>query len=279
MEIANNITICVPKAKEQPLCDKNCSYCVSKMSFQVEHDYDMMQRNFKKLIRLANNSRTSSLLITGKGEPLLNFDSVANICYAFKDFPSDIQTNGIWLKNNLDAVKTLKNLGLDNFAISIDEMPFIDEIVDLLDKIKSCNLTTRICINVTDKLNEYYTFDKIISITKKYKIDQLLFRNVNIPNIVINTPEAQKAQEWINQHVQKSRYNVLFAQMSGSEYRIGIIRSLPHGVVVYDVDGISVTFSDYCIQEYNKINDIRSYIMLPDGHVYTSWDKKSSRLF
>jgi organic radical activating enzyme len=279
MEIANNITICIPKAKNQVLCDKNCPYCVSKMSFSVEHDYDMMQRNFPKLKRVATNSQTTNLLITGKGEPLLNFDGIGNICTAFKDYPTEIQTNGIWLRDNLEAVKTLKRFGVDTIAISIDEMTFIDELVDVFETIRSANLTTRICINVTDKLNEYYSFDRIMHIVKRYKIDQLLFRNVSVPNVVEDNGESKRAIEWIQKHVQKSRYNVLYAELSSSIYRVEKMRSLPHGVIVWDVDRVSVTFSDYCIQEYNKGDDIRSYIMLPDGHVYTNWDKISSRIF
>jgi sulfatase maturation enzyme AslB (radical SAM superfamily) len=277
---ANNLTICVPKSKEGPLCDKNCSYCVTKMSGYVEHDYDMMQRNFKKVITVANNAHVSNVMITGKGEPLLNYYGVAQICQVFKQYPIEIQTNGIWLKDNIEAIQSLKGLGIDIFAFSIDEMNFLDDLVDIFDKIKSVNLTVRVSINVTDKLSDWYTFANIFHIIKKYKIDQLLFRNINIPKRSVTTSESIASQQWIKRHVPPARYNVLQAQMT--EFittENNTIRKLPHGVFVYDIDGVSVAFSDYCVQEYNNTIDIRSLIMLENGHLVTSWDKKSSRLF
>ena len=42
---------------------------------------------------------------------------------------------------------------------------------------------------------------------------------------------------------------------------------------------ILVTIIDYCIQEYNNTEDIRSLIYHQDGYMYTSWDKPASILF
>lgn len=57
------------------------------------------------------------------------------------------------------------------------------------------------------------------------------------------------------------------------------IRSLPHGAQVYDLDNLSVTYFNYCVQDSNKNDDIRSLIFQEDGHLYTSWNSKASRLF
>jgi organic radical activating enzyme len=278
---ANNLTISVPKSKDGILCDKNCPYCISKMSGYIVDDYEMMQRNFKKVLTVATSYHVGSVMITGKGEPLLNYYQVAAICQTFKHYPIELQTNGIWLKDNVTAIKDLKGFGIDTFAFSVDEMPFIDELVDIFDKIKSSNLNVRVSINITDKLSEWYTFANIFHIIKKYSIDQLLFRNVNIPKKTVTTAESKSAQDWIRKHVPPSKYGVLQAQMM--EFitpENDIIRKLPHGVIVYDIDGVSVSFSDYCIQEYNNMLNVRSLILTGDGHLCTSWNKeKSSRLF
>jgi hypothetical protein len=58
------------------------------------------------------------------------------------------------------------------------------------------------------------------------------------------------------------------------------LRVLPEtGIEVYDIMGMSVCFSDYCIQQENRMEDIRSLIFHQDGHVYTSWDSPASILF
>jgi len=46
---ANNLTICVPNRG----CDKNCKYCISKMTFEPESNYQLMVRNAKKVAKIA----------------------------------------------------------------------------------------------------------------------------------------------------------------------------------------------------------------------------------
>jgi hypothetical protein len=276
---ANNITVCVPQAKEQPICDKNCEYCVSAMTGYSIHDYDLMTRNFSKLKRISTNAQTGCLLITGQGEPCLNFEGILQICSSFKDYPIEIQTNGIWLTKNLEAPAILRRVGIDIFAFSIDDMLFLDELGPVFEAIKSVNLTSRVCINVTDKLPEYYTFEKILSIVKRFPVQQLLFRKVTIPENIVNTKRSLSCQEWIQKHVPVAKYEILFSQAKFGNHKKSLIRKLPHGMEIADIDGVAVGFSDYCIQEYNRTDDIRSFIMKSNGHVYTSWDKESSRLF
>jgi hypothetical protein len=101
------------------------------------------------------------------------------------------------------------------------------------------------------------------------------------PKKIQNTKEATKAAEWIASHVDPERYNRMYRDfISMVNKDRDLVRLLPYGSEVYDIDGISVSFSDYCIQENNNTKGIRSLIFLEDGHMYTSWDKvPASRLF
>ena len=88
---AQNLTICVPYQG----CDKNCPYCISKMTGYISSwHWPMMERNIPKVRKLAEASQISSVLITGKGEPMLAESYVRKMIAAFKDFPVELQTNG-----------------------------------------------------------------------------------------------------------------------------------------------------------------------------------------
>jgi hypothetical protein len=48
---------------------------------------------------------------------------------------------------------------------------------------------------------------------------------------------------------------------------------------VRDVGGIAVTFFEYCVQDSNGEDDIRSLIYNQDGHLYTTWNSPASMIF
>ena len=113
-----------------------------------------------------------------------------------------------------------------------------------------------------------------------FDIDQLLIRQIRIPDNIIDTEKSKKTQQWIKDNTNETVYVRLWQEFMDIVDKKDLIRILPHGAEVYDIDGIAVSFSDYCIQESNNTEDIRSLIYLEDGHLYTSWDKvPSSRLF
>jgi len=57
-----------------------------------------------------------------------------------------------------------------------------------------------------------------------------------------------------------------------------LIRELPN-LRIYDYKGLSVSSSDYCMQDESGADDIRSLIFMEDGHLYTNWNSKASILF
>ncbi len=63
------------------------------------------------------------------------------------------------------------------------------------------------------------------------------------------------------------------------EKRGRVLRKLPYGATLYDLDGIAVTHFDYCVQDDSGEDDVRSLIFLEDGHLYTAWNSPASRIF
>ena len=267
---AQNLTISIPYKG----CDKNCEYCVSKMTGYIESDIDLMRMKVDKVYNLAKAANVTSVLLTGKGEPLLNRDILLEFVKKFQEWPVEIQTNGIWLSKNLWFLNNIMLVGTDIIAVSIDTMEQFWDYENLFNKIKKLGMVVRVCMNVTNLLKINRFFELFIKLTKEDLVDQLLFRNITIPN---NTSKEHSAAKWITNNVDKYNYSDLYHQLMDSNPNE--IRTLPDGTKVYDVNGVSVTFSDYCIQDRNDSEDIRSLIFMEDGHLYTSWNSKASMLF
>ncbi len=58
-----------------------------------------------------------------------------------------------------------------------------------------------------------------------------------------------------------------------------LLRRLPYGAAVYDLDGVAVSHFDYCVQDDHGPDDIRSQIFAEDGHLYMAWNSPASVLF
>lgn len=105
---ANNISVCVPDNG----CNKKCPYCISMMTGKSSHDSKTWYRNIQKVGKLAEIAGVTSILITGKGEPILNEvheeSFICKVCNIFKGYPIELQTNGIYLAKELGKLPSLK---------------------------------------------------------------------------------------------------------------------------------------------------------------------------
>jgi molybdenum cofactor biosynthesis enzyme MoaA len=269
---AENLTISVPNLG----CDKNCPYCVSRMTGYVDNDYPRMLRNFTKVIHVARAAEVTSVLFTGKGEPMLAYRELIELAGRFSFWPLELQTNGIKLADGDDSLLTgLYDAGFDVVAVSIDHSSELEADRRLFARIRGAGLTARVTVNVTDLLGEV-TFESLLSYCRENAVSQLTLRRIVTPE----NPKDEKTAGWIAEHVDDNDYRSLMEQARLHVTRHGkLIRTLNHGVEVYDCDGVSFSYSDYCIQERNLGSNIRSLIFLEDGHLYTSWNSRASILF
>lgn len=278
---ATNLTICVPYNG----CDGNCVYCVSKMTGYMETNKSLIQRNLKAVMKLADAARVTSVTFTGKGEPFLNRDFLFPMLDRFRDFPTEVQTNGIFLSKMITEHRDMISKGLvDNnlntLAVSIDRVKQLDDYAYMFSQLERNGITVRVCINLSERFGGT-KFENIFEKIKQLPVRQLLIRCLSIPERVVSTEEARAAVKWINRYAPRKIYDdmyqwfTLLCDMKNGS----LVRKLPHGAEVWDIDGLSICFSDYCIQEVNNTKDIRSLIWMEDGHVYTAWDKPGSILF
>lgn len=272
---ANNLTVSI----NTPECAKNCFFCISKMTGEVTYDQELFWKNLPKARRLAQSSGVINVLITGKGEPLDNLDDLFEVISFFHEshFSVELQTNGIKLVNQPELVYLLQNEGLNVLAISVVDPYDLSWIRVALLQAEQLGLVTRVTIVLNDSWGNT-SFDDILEYCKTNKVSQLTVRIPTIPAKCVDTEESKEVQEWIvnqNPEIQNSILTQMYAKTQNSD----LIRILPFGPSVYDVQDIAVTTMFHCIQESNDHEDIRSLIYQADGHLYTAWDKKSSILF
>jgi hypothetical protein len=279
---AQNLTISVPGNK----CDKNCDYCISTITWQPEDNVHLMFDNLSKVKRVADRSDVTNLLITSKKEPFLNCGELLAIAREFSDYWIEVQTNGRWL-NSLSRIPIeLVRSKINVVAFSIDELKQVSEYAETFHVLKKHGIITRVCFNITNMITGFYSFFDIMREATKYKdekglplVRQVLFRNINYPSTADKNHPVVK---WIDKHVKPKDYRTLITQAKRAidAGDIRKLRVIPHtGTTIYSYMGASICFSDYCIQESNKTEDIRSLIFQSDGHLYTSWDDPASILF
>lgn len=267
---ANNLTICIDAG-----CDKNCPYCVSKMTWAPKPDSNLFNRNIFKAQKMAELASISSVLISSKGEPLLNKAGLGYCLDTFRKFPLELQTNGTGLDKN--TLNWLYTSGLNTVAISIDSFEDIYKFVEICNECNRLGLVIRFTII----LSSLWKCDpnRLLKLVKELGIKQLTFRNVTVPDKIVQDKKAEGVREWILANGNYEANGKFMYYFRRNYEPKNLIRELPFGASVYDCAGVAVTELGYCIQESNNTEDIRSLIYHQDGHMYTSWDKQSSILF
>jgi len=267
---ANNLTISIPT----PKCKKSCPFCVSKMTFGVDDNLELFQKNLIKVRKFADIAQVSSVLVTGKGEPMDNLHDLLDVCEVFKDFPLEIQTNGTLLTE--DNINYIKKFGINVVAISIwnpKELYSFSEIAKELNKFAIVRIT--IILNNAWKGT---SFREVLNFCKTHKISQLTFRIPTVPKTIKDNAESIKTKNWIVKN--SNDYDHILKDLKSYLNGDNFVRKLPFdSTSIYDIEGISVATFDYCIQENSNSDDIRSLIYQSDGHLYTTWDKSGSILF
>lgn len=270
---AENLTISLPNKG----CNKNCPYCVSKMTGYIEENIELMLRNIFKVIKIAEIAEINSILFTGKGEPLLS-DSLNNMtkfCKYIQNWPIELQTNGICLVQKPELIDYLYELGINVIAISIDNNNQLALMKEIFKKIYQKGMLCRMTLNITNLL-VISDFSEILDYCHQNNISQLSLRKIVVPE----NPKDSLIVKWIEENVEESLYTKLVDSSTKYLKENGkIIRTTTDGITIWDCYGVSYAHIDYCIQERNQSNNIRSLIFAEDGHLYTSWNSKASTLF
>jgi hypothetical protein len=281
---AQNLTISVPYKG----CDKNCPYCVSKMTGRGEPNIDLMRLNTEKVLTIARHAGVTNVLFTGKGEPFLNPDELFFMLKQFKEFPCEVQTNGIELAKadyGWTLLEQLRLHGMNVIAISIDDLDDFATFGPLFRHVREAGMITRVALNIHKGTHHRDGIHGYVKLCQRRGVQQIMLRKLSTP---AGTPEDNPQVRWIYDNVDEAYWSSMISRFNreredhkahGIYPRIRHVRTMAHGDVIWDYEGVAVSHSDYCVQNTAPDGEIRSLIFLDDGHLYTTWNSPASILF
>lgn len=279
-------------------CNAQCPYCVSKMTggdgirdCRVE---DINVRNFNKACIFAKQSGVSTVLLTGKGEPLLYPDFISahlKDLMAF-DFPFiELQTNGIELPKmegciygSPNYLKSWYQAGLTTICLSCVHwiQEYNNDILgskygyggyQLSEYIKICHdngFSVRVsCVMVKDYIDSLQKVVEFVDWCREHEVEQFTARPVSMPEVC----DDQTVAQWTREHLIDSDVSAdmkRFFDKNGT-----LLLKLAHGANVYDYRGQNVSVSN-CLTHSPDPDDIRQLIYFPDGHLRYSWTNKGA---
>lgn len=268
-------------------CNAQCPFCISKMT--PTNGMDVKQpkinwKNFEKACQLARINNVCTVLMTGKGEPLLYPEEVTEFLLKLKryDFPIvELQTNAILLGNNFEKykrkLKLWKKKGLNTFVISIvhyedkkNKEIYVPkgnyfELEKLIKNLHSLGFSIRLnCILLRGYIDSVKRVKDLLNFCKKNNVEQLTLKPVetlkNLPNKKI--AEQTKKLLLFKRNEEEIHH---FLEMKATK-----LRTLDFGGVVYDYDGQNVCMTD-CLNGKPLSEDLRQLIFFPDGHLRYDW--------
>jgi len=271
------------------LCNAHCPYCISKMT--PKQGIDLAEprinwRNFRKACRLAQINRVTTVLLTGKGEPILYPKQLTQFLEHLNeyDFPLiELQTNGILLARE-DYEKYLKkwyDLGLTMIAISIvhyakeknqqifsQNYPDLEELTNKLHKLGfSIRLSCTLLKGYAEDANE---IEKLIEYAKRIGVEQLSIRKLAVPL----KSENKQIIDWAKKHIvdEKEIKKIKnFLEKNGNKL-------LTSGdAVLYDLNGQNVCLTDALTID-PETDNLRQIIFFPDGHLKFDWQFRGATL-
>jgi len=276
-------------------CNASCPYCISRTTGDtglIDTPENINWRNFHIACRLADRSGVNTILLTGKGEPTLYPKLIEQYLNELSqyNFPFiELQTNGITIGNKKitdDDLKYWYNRGLTTISISMvhykkyinktvyqpilkdEDCMNLDEVVE---RINNFGFTVRLsCIMLDGCISSTNELSSLIDYCKTHKVKQLTIRPMTAPENTVN-----KVTEWIKEHhlTAKQVEDIdKYLKAYGNQ-----VLELPHGAIVYDVDGQNVCWTN-CLTTNKTSEDIRQIIYFPDGSISYDWKYTGSVL-
>lgn len=245
----------------------------------MEMDMNLFYKNLKKVKTIAINSSIGSVLLTGKGEPCLNEEVLIKVMNYFSEYPIELQTNGVELRKNPLLISKLAIAGLNVLALSVDSVGEISLNEEVIKRAKKLGMLVRFTFNITNMF-ENLGFNDLFNMAKNIGVDQVSFREITTPTGFLHTKKSLMAVDWIYKNVNPGYVESFQKEMKETLDKKGrFLMKHSYGATIYDLEGVSVTWFDYCVQDNNNEDDIRSLIYQEDGHFYYTWNSPASKIF
>jgi MoaA/NifB/PqqE/SkfB family radical SAM enzyme len=285
-------------------CNAKCQYCVSKLTgsenglVNGQKPMEINRRNFNIGCNFAKMSGVSTVLLTGKGEPLLYRNHISRYLEMLEkhNFPFiELQTNGILLARNDGVLARIEdeelidwyNMGLTTISLScagydsVFNKNIFGKDIHLgenIDRLHRIGFSVRVsCVGVKGMVD---TIDEVIKMAKwckARKVEQFTWRPAT--NISLEEVEGDAVKrdvyEWIKVfEVNHGNLIEIWKYFENPE-NATLLLELAHGAKVYDIDGQNISINS-CLTDSPNPDDIRQLIFSSDGHLRYSWTKEGA---
>lgn len=285
-------------------CDASCPFCISKVTGfkQLPKSPEINKRNLEKAIRLAQMSGTTTVLLTGKGEPTLYPQQITTYLQELGDFPFiELQTNGMRIgraqgKCESDAtanqvtpykLELWRDYGLNTIALSTvginpehnrkvyhKDYPDLERTVAFLREI---GFTVRLCVmmqkGMVDTCNKVH---EVAQWCKKNDVAQLTVRPIrrsDSPSGGMSPEERYVAEFGLTRRDETYIREAVHTRAT----HIHTLMNGGHAARIYDWGGQNICVSD-CLTSEPASDDIRTLIFFADGTLSYDWQYPGARL-
>ncbi len=204
-----------------PACNANCPFCISRITGynELTRPEEINRINFRKAVKFAEKGNCTTVLFTGKGEPLLDtyLDEINNYLILLQKYGNpfpfiEIQTNGIRI-GELAALRKLaagtyprgrlkkyldnwRELGLNTIAVSCvgyktehNEQIYLNhreekypDLALTVEFLHDLGYTVRLCVMMHKGMVETPAdIEEVITWCRENKVEQLTVRPIRVP--------------------------------------------------------------------------------------------------
>ncbi len=272
-------------------CNAHCPFCISKQTGLFGTPPEVNWRNFHIACRLAQKAETTTVLLTGKGEPTLYPKHVTDTLVNLKsyDFPLiEMQTNGLAIaegKINDYTLRAWYDLGLTTIAISVVHwLPQYNSTIytpngshydlsRLIEKLHGIGFSIRLCVMMLKGyVDSPSMVEGLINFAKQNKVEQLTIRNIK-PSEVTDDPAVT---QWTREHALSE--DEFLKSVWAIRFQGTLLQHLMHGMDVYDFNGQNVCLGNCLTRDANGKDEFRQLIFFPDGSLYYDWTYRGARI-
>lgn len=280
-------------------CNAGCPFCVSHMTGfkDVPKRGEIYKPNFEKACRMAQMNGTTTVLMTGKGEPTLYPEEITEYLKLLSEwgFPLiELQTNALdigWLASDglardckrlsRETLANWRKLGLNTIAISVvserpehnievylnksrhKDYPDLSTTIAFLHEI---GFTVRLCVMMQKgAVDTPKRVEELITFCKQTQVDQLTIRPIRRTAAPTNSDPTSLYVDQRGIDESETRAIRRWCDDNGTK-----LMSLMHGATVYDIRGQNCCLSD-CLTIDATADDIRTLIFYSDGRLAYDW--------
>lgn len=271
-------------------CNGKCPFCVAAMTGVGSVPAAIEEPNWRNLrvaCQLAQASRVTDVILTGKGEPTIYSDHITEYLSALAPYALGIiqlQTNALLLGQRWDIyeayLKRWYELGLSTIAISTVHydpdvncqvyLPGKRQYIDLqklIERLHAIGYTVRIvCTLVKGWVDSAEAVRAEIEAVRGWQGDQLTLRPVTLSYTPAHAPEVFA---WTQDHlVAKTAVKKIRDDLTA---RSALARPFGnYGALWLDLGGMNVVLSN-CLTVSGQADQERQLIFYGDGTITTDW--------